>query len=266
MRLQAMKESANTHSGCDDKAQQTQAACEAAGHTWRDVVYSYYDTDNSVLKMSSFLSDAEETTGTWCSIAEHKMSGFVRTEVFFSVLTEIFANKSASLDLRTGCKVTSIEPETVRVGSRIKVATHKACKMGERLFDRVVVSASAASVGLLSEADAVLDKHLIAVKGYGLVGVVNDTSMVVEDEQFARGLHFIDHGEDFQAAYARATTDMRVKIWGGECLVDASKDRYSAGSIYIYFGSIFTALFALRSSLFALCALRTFERNGMHVC
>lgn len=70
----------------------------------------------------------------------------------------------------------------------------------EKKTKQVVVSANAASAGLLAEADAVLDRHLVPVKGYGLAGVVNDTSMVIDESGYARGIHYIDHSEEFQAA------------------------------------------------------------------
>jgi hypothetical protein len=115
----------------------------------------------------------------WCSLVEHKITGFVRTEVLFEVLSEIFANQS--MQVITDCKITSLE--AAPSGETIKVNTHKDCQMevpggqnvlfGNRQFDRVVVSANAASVSLLNEADPLLDRHLVGIKGYGMVGAVN---------------------------------------------------------------------------------------------
>lgn len=90
------------------------------------------------MRMGSYLSDDEAASEEWCSLVEHKMTGFVRTEVLFNVLTDIFANKSDALDLWTGCKVTKIAPKTQVQGSKIEVTTHKNCGLdGVREFDRV---------------------------------------------------------------------------------------------------------------------------------
>lgn len=37
-------------------------------------------------------------------------------------------------------------------------------------------------------------------------------------------MHYIDHGEEFQAAYARSMRNNKVKIWGGH---DASFTEFS---------------------------------------
>jgi hypothetical protein len=99
--------------------------------------------------------------------------------------------------------------------------------MHSSTFDRVVVSANLGTLPILTDVDPKLDRHLMGMKGYGLAGHLEDNNAnSIEDGSHGRAVHYIDHGEEFQAAYARSTGEHtgdddanehthRVKIWGG---------------------------------------------------
>lgn len=197
---------------CDDPTLLTKESCEALGHSWQRVSYEFYNTSETQKRLSAFLSTDSPVL---CSIVEHSMTGFARSEILFDVVGQIMREQGVQLGL--SCDVTDLVPVAGADG-KIQVISQDArtgrCRLsGRRTFDKVVVAASAASVPLLSKVDPRLQDHLIGVKGYGLQGGWG--SPLIPKDQSGRGLHFMDESKRFEAAYARATEDLNVKVWGG---------------------------------------------------
>mmetsp|Transcript_124235 Transcript_124235/g.397672 ORF Transcript_124235/g.397672 Transcript_124235/m.397672 type:complete len:665 (+) Transcript_124235:3-1997(+) len=194
--------------GCDDKRFLDSATCEEYGHRWHAVRYTFYNTSLTRERLSGFLQS--ETTA-FCSLVEHRITGYARSEVLFSVVDDILTSRGVSVGL--SCNVLALQP-TDDVAGRVRVISDAGCSLGgTREYDRVVVAASAASVPLLAEVDPLLGNHLVGVKGYGLSGAGG--SPQIPENQAGRGLHFMDMSRRFAAAYARATADSFVKVWGG---------------------------------------------------
>lgn len=206
-----MREAANNPVvGCDDNAFGTKDSCEFAGHVWADVKYTFYNSSETRDRLSGYLLSDDDD---FCSLVEHRITGFARSEVWFELVGDIL--RSEGVNLALGCNVVSLNPLGTPDG-RVRVVTDDkigGCSSGSQDFDRVVVAAAAASVPLLTEVDPLLRNHLVGIKGYGLSGAAG--SPKIPANQLGRGLHFMDMSRRFAAAYARSTSKMRVKVWGG---------------------------------------------------
>merc|ERR1719203_2599889 len=197
--------------GCDEPSLLTKETCKALGHMWQDVKYSFYNQSETQKRLSGFVPRGSPVK---CSIIEHHITGYARSEILFQVVGEILQEEGVKIGL--SCDVTELEHsgKQGRIRAIAASALSGHCSLsGTREFDRVVVAASAASVPLLAKVDPMLGDHLIGVKGYGLLG--GSGSQKIPKEQSGRGLHFMDESKRFQAAYARATQDLRIKVWGG---------------------------------------------------
>jgi glycine/D-amino acid oxidase-like deaminating enzyme len=206
--------------GCDEPSLVTKEACESLGHSWQRVSYEFYNASETQKRLSSFLNDDSRVA---CAIVEHQMTGYARSEILFQVITEILQEEGVQLG--TSCDVTDLQP--IGANGRIQVVSKSApsgaCTLNSlKEFDRVIVAASAASVPLLRKVDPRLEDHLIGVKGYGLQG--GEGSPMIPQEQSGRGLHFMDESKRFEAAYARATEDLRVKVWGGHAVAKEDEE------------------------------------------
>jgi len=201
---------------CDDSQFVDEASCVAAGHFWVPLSYSYYNNSETVARVPGFLQ-ADTEGKEWCSMVEHQLTGYVRTEHFFEIIGELFT-ANPNVTILTGCGVQQL----VALGGvnnqiRIDPSTTENDACVAATFDKVVVSANLGAVPLFKDAiDPKLDRHLFGLKGYGLSGKTNDTGVEdIKEENAGRSVHYIDHGEEFQAAYARAMENDKVKIWGG---------------------------------------------------
>jgi len=214
----ATNEGGSTNS-CDDDQYLDEASCTAEGHFWAPLSYSYYNNTETVARVPGFLQ--EDSNRDWCSLVEHQRTGFVRTEQLFKIIDELFT-ASPFVTMRTGCGVAQLVAVPLGTQNQIRIdpeaaalAENVACEAGT--FDKVVVSANLGAVPLFKElVDPKLDRHLFGMKGYGLSGSTNDSGVeTIQDANSGRGVHYIGHGKEFQAAYARAMLNDKVKIWGG---------------------------------------------------
>jgi hypothetical protein len=206
--------------GCDDEAITTQAACEAAGHGWVDVAYTFYDANQTRARVGDFLRFGPSEP---CSIVEHRMSGFARSEVLFGILGELL--RAGGVNVALNCNVASLRP-VGDVSGTVQVVidpASTACQASNLPpFQQVIVAAGAASVALVSPVDPSIKDNLVGVMGYGLAGSADAPQ--ISGGQSGRGLHFMDESKRFAAAYVRTTTDMRVKAWGGNDVHAKSSD------------------------------------------
>eukprot|EP00928_Gymnodinium_smaydae_P035518 TRINITY_DN24987_c0_g1_i1.p1 TRINITY_DN24987_c0_g1~~TRINITY_DN24987_c0_g1_i1.p1 ORF type:complete len:634 (-),score=113.70 TRINITY_DN24987_c0_g1_i1:93-1994(-) len=202
--------------GCDDASLRSRGDCEAAGHVWRDVQYTFYDRAETYARIGGFL---QEDTAIECSIVEHKITGFARSEILFQVVGDLLREKGVRVAL--SCDVLGVEPVPQDLSARLLLrvgagAGGRPCALEAPqglVYDHVVVAAAAASVPLLATLDPTLRDHLVGIKGYGLMGGAG--SPTVPPTEAAYGLHLLDESRQFRAAYVRSTSDMHVKAWGG---------------------------------------------------
>lgn len=220
-------------SGCDDQSYTTVDACRAAGHTWTDITYSYYDEAETEARTDGFLQeDIDEHA--WCSLNEHQYTGFIRTEEIFKIFTAIFEREGVKL--ATSCTVSGLDYSLdgkIIVSSATSVfagaaSTAGVCSLGAtEAFDKVVISSNVGSIPILKTVDPNLDGHLFGFKGYGLMpNATHGTTEVVEAEDKGRAVKFLHHAHEYQAAYARTTATQKIKIWGG---ADPAVDRETEG-------------------------------------
>lgn len=197
---------------CDNPSIETEQDCAKAGHGWQEAEYIFYNRNETLARLNGFLPI---DTKIQCSLVEHRMSGFARSEVLFSLLPKIFAHSSVTLHY--SCDVEDVQP--VDDGNKLQVIVEKAgqCTFdGQRDFGQVVVAAAVASVPLLSKVDPKLRANLVGIKGYGLSGGASAPTLPAG--QAGRGLHFMGQSARFGAAYVRSTEQLRVKAWGGHDL------------------------------------------------
>lgn len=211
-------EGGDTTQGCDDERYMDQATCRSKGHTWVDVTYSYYDAAETKDHVGGFLQEDREKY-TWCALAEHEQTGFIRTEEIFKIFERIF-EAANTVRVATSCTVAAINANgdgTLTLTSEASgLAPGGACSVaGDSTYDKVVLASSLGIIPLLKELDPNLKDHLIGMKGYGLMANSTGTTEVVPGDEKGRAVKYLHRAEVYQAAYARTTESRHVKIWGG---------------------------------------------------
>jgi len=204
---------------CDDKEYKSESKCVKAGHVWQQINLTYYGADATRMRVEGYLQD---DTSILCSLVEHRLTGFYRSERLFAVFAELFA-AAPQVRVLTSCGVSELAPLT---DGRVEVRAVDGCSKPTQIYHKLAVAASVGSIPLLRKVDPHLDRHLIPIKGYGVAGVPGDKSPVVDADESGRAFHFIEHGHHTRAAYGRTVESHRVKIWGGHVVDMNEKGLY----------------------------------------
>ena len=168
-----------------------------------------YEATSRAQTRNPFATVRANTAAYECAISASTGTGFMRTQAFYTAVTSLLRSNPAA-SLRLGTSVLSLTEELSSSGSRRPCVT---VASGTECFDRVVVSASVASIPLLDDVDPFLEQHLLGIKGYGMVYPPAVPLSAADRDEVAVKLK--DQASTYRAAYFRATVGGDVVGWGG---------------------------------------------------